>query len=611
MSKDVNLKAVFIGDKGENGETYKRLMNQLMDDHLGWRLNYVPEDMDAITMEEQEAPDFVATTERMEEVLHDLSHRMRSGAIPWQSAGRYWGQMNAETLMPSIIAYSYAMLWNSNNVALESSMATSEMEAEIAVDFADLFGFPDGWGHITADGSVANLEGLWYARCIKSIPLSVNELYPDKVKGKDEWQLLNMSVEEILDLVESLTPEEIDAVKANSSRSGKFIQKLGKWIVPQTKHYSWVKALDICGVGLNQMVAIPVKTNYRMDTEALEKTIRQLAAEKTPILGVVAVVGTTEEGQVDEVDKVVEIRERLKKEGIYFYLHVDAAYGGYGRALFIDEDGTFVDYDKLDDLMKKHNVFNYPVTITEDVYNGYKAIKDAESVTVDPHKMGYIPYTAGGIALKYKNMRNIISYFAPYVFEKSVKAPDVLGAYILEGSKAGATAAAVWVAHRILPLNITGYGRLMASSIEAARRFRDFLGNLEFNIKGKTIKVYPLNHPDFNMVDWVFKEDGNNDLAAINKLNEEMFDYSSYMEGDVYNNNFITSHTTFPYDDYGDSPMDFVERMGVSEDEWNKVHEVTLLRAAIMSPYLNSDRVFDYYAKEIKKAMEQKLKMIL
>lgn len=187
MSKDVNLKAVFIGDKGENGETYKRLMNQLMDDHLGWRLNYVPEDMDAITMEEQEDPDFVATTERMEEVLHDLSHRMRSGAIPWQSAGRYWGQMNAETLMPSIIAYSYAMLWNSNNVALESSMATSEMEAEIAVDFADLFGFPDGWGHITADGSVANLEGLWYARCIKSIPLSVNELYPEKVKGKDEW----------------------------------------------------------------------------------------------------------------------------------------------------------------------------------------------------------------------------------------------------------------------------------------------------------------------------------------------------------------------------------------------------------------------------------------
>ncbi|BDP86792.1 hypothetical protein EfmAA818_03880 [Enterococcus faecium] len=48
----------------------------------------------------------------------------------------------------------------------------------------------------------------------------------------------------------------------------------------------------------------------------------------------VAVVGTTEEGQVDSVDKIVQLRERLKDEGIYFYLHVDAAYGGYARFVF-------------------------------------------------------------------------------------------------------------------------------------------------------------------------------------------------------------------------------------------------------------------------------------
>lgn len=37
----------------------------------------------------------------------------------------------------------------------------------------------------------------------------------------------------------------------------------------------------------------------------------------------------------------------------------------------------------------------------------------------------------------------------------------MLGAYIL-GSKAGATStAAVWTAHRVLPLNITGYGQLI------------------------------------------------------------------------------------------------------------------------------------------------------
>ena len=47
--------------------------------------------------------------------------------------------------------------------------------------------------------------------------------------------------------------------------------KIRKWLVPQTKHYSWMKALDICGVGLDQMVAIPVQEDYRMDINALEK----------------------------------------------------------------------------------------------------------------------------------------------------------------------------------------------------------------------------------------------------------------------------------------------------------------------------------------------------
>lgn len=219
--------------------------------------------------------------------------------------------------------------------------------------------------------------------------------------------------------------------------------------------------------------------------------------------------------------------------------------------------------------------------------------------------MGYVPYAAGGIVIKHKEMRNIISYFAPYVFEKSVKAPDMLGAYILEGSKAGATAAAVWTAHRVLPLNITGYGQLIGASIEAAQRFRAFLEQLSFTIKGKTIEVYPLNHPDFNMVNWVFKVKGCTDLKTINELNEKMFNRSSYMEGDVYSEHFITSHTTFMKEEYGDSPLPFIERIGLSKEEWQKEQKVTLLRAAIMTPYLNDDKIFEFYTQGITKAMEK------
>ena len=544
--------------------------------------------------------------------MQELDRRLRPGAIPWMSAGRYWGQMNSDTLTPAMIAYSYAMLSNSNNVALESSMATSKMESEVGDDFAKLFDYTDGWGHITHDGSMANLEGMWYARQFKSLPLAFKEVVPEKVEGMSEWELLNMSVEDVLKIMATLTPDQINDVKAHSSRSGKNIQKLGKFIVPYTKHYSWLKALDISGVGLDQMVQIPVKSDFRMNVDILEQTIKDLAAKKIPILGVVAVVGTTEEGQIDEVDRIVKFRKEMEKQGVYFYLHVDAAYGGYGRALFKDENGNYVEYDQLADLLKEHHVFNYPVKISKHVYNAFKAIKEAESVTVDPHKMGYVPYAAGGIAIKHMAMRNAISYFAPYVFEKKTASlPDMLGSYIIGGSKAGANAAAVWAAHQTLPLNVTGYGRLVGSSMEAAQRFRDFLNTLKFNIKGKTVNVYGLDNPDFNMVDWVLKVDGETDLAKTNELNEKVFDFSSFYDSHVYENRFLTSHTIFRKDTYGDSPLPFIEKMGFSKEDWDKVGEVTLLRAAIMTPYLNDDKLFDFYSKGIAKSMEEKLNEIL
>lgn len=612
MSEDINFKSLFIGDKAENGSVYLNEMDRLIRNHMGWRKNYIPSDIPAITDDEQTKHDYQDSLKRQHQVLDELDHRLRSGTIPWMSAGRYWGQMNSDTLMPAMIAYSYAMLWNSNNVALESSMATSEMEAEVGEDFAKMFDFKHGWGHITHDGSMANLEGLWYARQFKSIPLAFKEVVPDKVKGKSDWELLNMSVEEILKIMGTLTSDEIDAVKAHSSRSGKNIQKLGKFIVPCTKHYSWLKALDISGVGLDQMIEIPVMNNYRMNIAKLEETIKDLASKHIPILGVVAVVGTTEEGQVDEVDKIVKFRKEMEKQGVYFYLHVDAAYGGYGRTIFKDENGNFVEYNQLADMLKKHHVFNYPVRISEHVYRGFKAIEDAESVTVDPHKMGYVPYSAGGIAIKYEAMRNVISYFAPYVFEKkTASAPDMLGSYIIGGSKSGATAAAVWAAHRTLPLNVTGYGRLIGASIEAAQRFRTFLKTLKFNVNGKEVEVYPLDNPDFNMVDWILKINGETSLEKTNELNEQMFNLSSMYDSNVYSNRFITSHTIFRKDTYGDSPVPFIERAGFSKEEWDKVGAVTLLRASIMTPYLNDNMVFDYYTKSIAKSMEKKLKEIL
>ncbi len=585
----LNLDALFIGDKSENADIFKSTMNKLVNAHMGWRLNYMPQDKPLITESDKNSESFQKTNERMQSVLDELSVRLRSNSVPWHSP-RYFGHMNSETLMPSILAYTYAMLWNGNNVAYESSPGTSQMEEEVGQDFAKLNGFKEGWGHISADGSLANMEGLWYARNMKSLPLAMKEIKPELVSGKSDWELMNMSAEEVLDLLNSTDPKTASDIKAHSARAGHNMDKLGKWIVPQTKHYSWMKAADVTGVGLDNVVSCPVDEHYRLDVDALEKIIRDLAKDHTPILGVVAVVGSTEEGQIDPVDKVVALRDKLQKEGIYFYLHVDAAYGSYARSLFLDEDKEY---------------------ISKEVYNAYKAFPEAQSITVDPHKMGYVPYAAGGIAIRHKDMRDIIGYFPVYVYDKRSGAPATLTPYILEGSKAGATAAAVWTAHRIMPLNVSGYGKLIGRSIEAANRYYEFLKNLHFNINGTEVEVNPLTQPDFNMVDWTFNIKGNTDLAKMNDLNLKFYQKASFVGGPVYNNDFITSHTDFATDGYGNSPVPYVKSLGFSEDEWNKVQTVGILRACVLTPFLYDRDNFESYADKIKKAMEEKLTAIL
>ncbi|GAV10443.1 tyrosine decarboxylase [Paenibacillus sp. NAIST15-1] len=612
---EINLKALFLGSKGENVNLFKEVLNKIVDEHVGWRQNYQPQDLPVISPFDKSSESFQNTADHMRSVFDQLSSKLRSESLPWHTAGRFWGHMNSETLMPAIIAYTAAMLWNGNNVAYESSPGTSQMEEEVGHELCKMMSYREGhsWGHICADGSIANLEGLWYARNIKSLPLAIKEVAPEHVEGKSEWELLNMPTNEIMDILDKVQ-DKLDDIKAKSARSGRYLDKLGKWLIPQTKHYSWLKAADIIGIGLDAVEAIDVDSSYHMDIEKLETRIRELAAENTPVLGVVGVVGSTEEGQIDHIHKMVALREKLAKEGIYFYIHVDAAYGGYARSIFLDENDQFIEYNKINEVFKKHNVFTdmslKDEWLTEDVYEAFKAMSQVESITIDPHKMGYIPYSAGAIVIQDIRMRDAISYFATYVFEKGADIPALLGAYILEGSKAGATAAAVWTAHKVLPLNVTGFGKLMGASIEGAYRFYNFLKERTFNVNGKVIKLHPLTKPDFNMVDYVFNEEGNTDLEKMNKLNHEFFNYASYVKGGLYNNEFITSHTDFAIPDYGNSPLEFVNSLGFSRPEWDRVEKVTILRACALSPYAHDKDVFEEYALKIEKAIQDKLEKI-
>ena len=69
----------------------------------------------------------------------------------------------------------------------------------------------------------------------------------------------------------------------------------------------------------------------------------------------------------------------------------------------------------------------------EDLY----AMRYADSITVDPHKAGYIPYPAGGLCYRDERMRFLVTWTSPYLSRGSVTS---IGIYGVEGSKPGASA---------------------------------------------------------------------------------------------------------------------------------------------------------------------------
>ncbi|BDZ67234.1 pyridoxal phosphate-dependent decarboxylase family protein [Methanobacterium ferruginis] len=590
--RDMEVKALFLGPKSENRDYFVDTLDFLMDEHLFWRRDFHPEDKEVLDPKEMRSKSFQNTLDRTTEVLLELSSRLKTSSDPWFSL-RYLGHMNSDTLMVANLAYMATILYNPNNVAYESSVATSQMELEAGMDMATMLGYDPQttWGHITTDGTVANYEAVWLARNLKSFPLAVKKVMPELVGNMDDWQLLNLPPSKILDLITSVEEKgDFEKVRQESARGvGASEGKLGVLLVPQSKHYSWVKAADVLGIGQKNLIEVEVDDDYHMDIDVLKNIVDDHVQRKVPILGVVGVAGTTEEGAIDKLAEIAALRNEYEKEGISFYLHWDAAYGGYSRSLYLDENGEFMEYETLKKRVFKEGVFdddtNYPSKL---LYDSYKAFGEADSITIDPHKMGYIPYSAGGIALKDKKILDLISYVAAYVFEKGQDEADLLGSSIMEGSKSGAAAAAVWASHQAIPLNITGYGQIMGRSIQAARILTRKIKSIDtLPIGDKKYVLEPLClEPDFNIVCMAFNPEGNTDLAKMNKLNMDLYNQSSYTSGPMFSNTWITSHTVLSTRDYGNAPLSFVERLGIPEDEWNKVQSVTVIRICTLNPFM-------------------------
>lgn len=629
--KSVNFEAYFLGPKAENYEFYKKLIDTVFEEHIKWRRAFHSRDsVDFITEDDKELKEFKEAKKNIEEEILRISEDLKMSQ-PFFSP-RYIGHMNWEIMYAPLIAYFLAAMFNPNNVAFAGSTATSKMELEAGKDFLRLLGMDEekGWGHICAGGTIANIEALWIARNMKVIPVALKKLLKKygfspvpRTNLKDEELLKKYNPEEILNIKDEvfniLKNEGIDEKEIENSFEELSMQNTGVKnidtglvFMPQTKHYSLKKAIDLLGIGRENIRYVPVNNKFRMDIKILKEMIEK--EKKRPVLAVIAVLGSTEESAVDEIDKIIELRKEFNKKGIGFHIHIDAAYGGYVRSIFLNENGEF--FKNIEELKQKLEELKilkiekgWP---DQEVFNAFKAVSEADSVTIDPHKLGYIPYPAGGIVIRDKRMRDAIQTFAPYVFSKPQKGePDqLIGSYILEGSKPGAAAAAVWLAHKIMPQNIYGYGKLTGETIDGALTFYEALKNApKFKVNDKIfIKVHPLCKPDINIVNYIFNFEGNKDLEKINKLSKFIKDniLSPVPEKgkSMIDKIFIASDTSFDKKEYGYCILPFLNELGIDKKEFDKVGEIFVLRSVIMSPYLTTDYVEKNYSEEFIKYLK-------
>jgi tyrosine decarboxylase len=604
----VDADALFLGPKSENGDFFREMLDFAIEDHLNWRKDFHPEDEPAVDDEDRARPEFASTLQRTRETLVELAANLQRKSMPWHSP-RYLGHMISDTLMAANLAAMLTLLYNPNNCAYEASPATTLLELEAGSQIASMLGFDPAraFGHITSGGTVANYEGLWMARNLKSVPRALRELCPELVEGLDDWKLSNITPAGLLDLIDGAHKAGVlEELKKRCARGRGLSNLQPAWlIIPQTAHYSWAKAADLLGLGQENTIQVPVRADYRMDIQALSRILEECLKRRNPVLAVVAVVGSTEEGAVDEVHAVREIRDEMAAKGLSFFLHLDAAYGGYVRSIFLDEEGRFLNLKEIPEALRRYGAIGPGIDWPPPgVAEAYEAVPEADFVTVDPHKLGYVPYSAGAAIVKDRRALDLVSYFAPYVFEKTAEVPQLLGSYILEGSKPGTAAAAVWAAHRVVPLNVAGYGRLLGHSLEGAARFHQALiRSGKFKVAGKLFRAVPLAKPDLNIVDFAFHEEGEKSLGATNRLNRRIYDFCSYRSGPVYAGDFITSKTTLDREQYGDTPRDFTIRMGLPPEEWDGEGSVFVLRSCILTPYLARKVSFESYWKDFMAAM--------
>ena len=211
-------------------------------------------------------------------------------------------------------------MYNQNNAAQEASPVTTSYEIEVGEDLCEMLGYDKSKsrGHLTAGGSIANIEAMWAARNVKFMPLAFktalqvetslaaakDQYYIDlpqlgkKVKYVDatDWQLLNLDTDAILNIPDDVlailnqgSTTEVTYEQLMTLMKKYTLESIGPFLfykkydinkppcvfAPVTAHISMFKGTNITGLGAGDrtfnLVAVDKSSRMSMEGKGILK----------------------------------------------------------------------------------------------------------------------------------------------------------------------------------------------------------------------------------------------------------------------------------------------------------------------------------------------------
>ncbi len=577
---DIALKSLFLGPQSENGDWFEARVREILRHTIEWRRRCFPNDGSSISNGDITEDEFRNLRTRLEHGLATLLKNLESETPKFTP--RYIGHMVSEISLPALLAEFALLLHNPNNASHEAARVGLTIEKEAVAALSDMIGFDPSQsrGHFTSCGTIANFEALWRALHWFDQKLALS-LYLIERGIRQENELFNLCHMSHLQHQELLNHHDLN--EEHLSRYS--LLKQGPWstpimrilkqpflgpviLVPGNRHYSWPKAASVFGVGSENTWTIELDEHGRLDLHDLKRKINLARADRRPIICVVSVAGTTELGEIDPVaDVQAEIDRLAAEDGVFLWHHVDAAYGGYFTSLLGSNQTALSPY----------------------VSRSLAAIAHVDSVTIDPHKLGYVPYACGAFLSRDVTHYKSFHVQAPYLQLKESTFAD--WSTTLEGSRSAAGAAAVWLTSKVVPLKQDGFGKVLEKTIMA----RDIFTS---NLSGIT-DVHLVTPADTNVLCFSVAKP-NESLSSANQKALNLF--HAIERGP----NFSVSRTMLLRSNYSRMIRRLCHEWNVIDDDQS---DLVVIRLVLMNPFIASKEMDTDFAREFAHEIESLLRI--